>query len=277
MENQNQDANPTTEPEQPESVDVDEEDTLFAADHLLEGIYRDYILDRIGMMDLFYTIDFSNAMELIVDVDTMQPPTSDVFPVIEPRTDNMHDTEITAKMAAVCRELKDAGEVAEDSLFVVLLAVKADRVVRLRALRALALVLEQDALCESYGMSEATLLRKMAAAPVSCVNGDSCPHDGRCQSKLENLVNALADMFDEHGDMICVMGRMTRIYDALCQGDYLVPKNFLEQEIASKCAVLAKGLREDEVNVENLLVGLEENYKGVLTRDQLREVVEKWF
>jgi hypothetical protein len=56
---------------------------------------------------------------------------------------------------------------------------------------------------------------------------------------------ALSDMFDENGDPICVMGRMTRIYDALCSGDYLVPKNFLEQEIASKCAVLTRELGEE--------------------------------
>jgi hypothetical protein len=47
-------------------------------------------------------------------------------------------------------------------------------------------------------------------------------------------------MIDEFGNMVCVMGRMTRIYDALCDGKYLVPSNILEQEIALKCSKLTE-------------------------------------
>ena len=203
-------------------------------DHLLEDIYRDYILDRMEVMDLV----FANAFGMVVEMT--QPDVG--LPVVEARTDNMHDTNITTKMADFCRGLSEAPEVQEEALILALLAQDLERKRKLRALRALALVLEQDVFCGSYGMSEGALLRKMAEPAVRCLSAGGCPHEGRCRSKLENLLAALADMFDESGEVICVMGRMTSIYDALCEGDYLVPKNFLEQEIASKCSVLIKEL-----------------------------------
>jgi hypothetical protein len=234
---------------------------FFGAEQLLEDIYRDYI------MDFVYNIDISNMVG--------GPAVEDQFPGVQPRTDNMHDTEITKKMARVCGELAEEPEAPEARLIELVLLVP-DRKRKLRALRALAYVLEQDAACESYTMSEAVLLRKMANAPLACFDSGACAHDGACASKLENLVLALSDMFDENGDSICVMGRMTRIYDALCQEDYLVPTNYLEQEIASKCAVLVRDLGDKSITLDLLLDGVEEGYHGLLTRDQLAEIIGKW-
>lgn len=58
-------------------------------------------------------------------------------------------------------------------------------------------------------------------------------------------------MIEPNGDILCLMGRMCRIADALTYVE-LKPKNILEKEIGTKCYTLYKKMSDDEKNSENL-------------------------
>jgi len=115
--------------------DIDDEDEgsyrFFEAERLLEGIYRDYIQDRI---DLIYRIEFSDNLGLVIDNVLGEANNSTGFPVLEARTDNMHDTNITIKMKEACEKLADAGEADEESLLQLVVKQKMDRKTKLRAI-----------------------------------------------------------------------------------------------------------------------------------------------
>ena len=98
---------------------LDDDDMYEDIDEPLEADQqlRSYIIDRMNTLGLIYTNAFGFVVDMMVDEIPDEPERESGLPVIESRTDNMHDTGITQKMVAICKALEHREMAAEEDLF----------------------------------------------------------------------------------------------------------------------------------------------------------------